>query len=155
MDVKHYPPRKRTHVTRGKYQRDLGICFLLTLVFLAILVFVTLAFGQEHPFPFKTLAEIEVGTAAWPLNAGPIVRGYCDPQTKKPVYAYWFESGAGSRWVVYTDKERLAAAYFVPGTQIPIVVVLGHTVDGKVVVERYVAVTEPQGICVRLNERSA
>ena len=156
MDVKHYPPRKRTHVTRGKYQRDLGICFFLTILFLVVLVFVTLAFGQDHPFPFKTFDQLLSGTPGWPIGVPAQPQGICTGSSSKLVVTKTeYQSGAGSIWLVYTDGVLFAAAYFVPGTQIPVVVVEGHILDGKVVVEKYTAFTGDQRPCDRWNQRPA
>ena len=157
MDVKHFPPRKKTHITRDKYQRDLAICFGLTILFLAVLVFITVAFGQEHPFPFKTLTEIEIGTTAWNIE-NVVVQGYCQGSINPEVAVtlrYWYVSGAESHWVVYTDGELFGSAYFPPGAQIPIIVVTGHIKDGKVVVEKYTPFTGAERPCDRWNQRPA
>lgn len=133
MEVIHYPPRRRkTNPSRG-----LGLCFLATLVFMLILVLVTLAFGQEaHPFPFKTLQEIETGTSTWNLEGtGP--PSYC-PNSLAQIVKREYYSGARSRWTVYTDGTVFAAGYFTPGEAVPIIIVRGHlTSEGHVVVDSY------------------
>ena len=47
------------------HSRLLLIGFLASIAFLVILALVSAAFGQEHPFPFKTLEDITTGTPAW------------------------------------------------------------------------------------------
>ena len=111
----------------------LGWCFLATMVIMAILVFVTYALGQDHPFPFKTLEDITAGTSAWVSEGLPDIR-YC-PGTTVTIAKYQFTSGASSVWVVYTDGKLFSAAYFPPGVTIPpVTVVVGRIVDGKQVI---------------------
>jgi len=112
------------------YNRQLAICFAATMVLMGILLWVTWAFGQAHPFPFKTLEELTTGTAAWVNDTPPELRR-CPPN--HTVTWYRFVSGAGSIWVVYTDGTLFAAGYFPPESERPVTVVEGHIVDGQVV----------------------
>lgn len=133
MSVKHFPPRRQTHMTRKDHNRQLALCFVASLVLMGILVLVTFAFGQEHPFPFKTLEDITTGTPAWQSGGLPNVR-YC-PGAKPLIAKFQLMSGAGSVWVVYIDGVLFSAAYFPPGVDFPpVTAVEGHIVDGKQVV---------------------
>ena len=132
MGVTHLPPRRQTHLTRKEHNRQLAFCFMASIVLMGILVLVTLAFGQpgaDHPFPFKTLEDITTGTPAWVSDGPPDFR-MCRG-TSVTVAKFQFKSGAESVWVVYTDGVLFSSAYFPPGSDRPIAVVVGHIVDGK------------------------
>ena len=129
MSVTHYLPRRRTHITRKAHQRGLALCFAASLAFILILAFVSWVWGQEHPFPFKTLEDITTGTPAWVSDGLPDIR-MCRG-TSVAVAKFQFKSGAESVWVVYTDGVLFSSAYFPPGSDRPIAVVVGHIVDGK------------------------
>lgn len=125
--------KRAKRVARKVHSRGLALCFIASVVFLVILALVTWAFGQDHPFPFKTLEDITTGTPAWVSAGLPDVR-YC-PGVNSLISKYQFQSDAGSIWVVYTDGKLFSAAYFPPGiSQPPASVVEGHIVEGKQVV---------------------
>lgn len=135
MNVQHYSPRRKTHVTQKQHCVQLAICFVATLVFMVILAVASYVWGQEHPFPFKTLEDITKGTPAWEHESPP-EPSVC-PGGALTVFKYRLTSGADSLWIVYTDGALFAAAYFppTPVPVFPIVIVEGRIVDGKVVVD--------------------
>ena len=155
MSVTHYLPRRRTHITRKAHQRGLALCFAASLAFILILAFVSWVWGQEHPFPFKTLEDITTGTPAWVSDGLPDIR-MCRG-TSVTVAKYQFKSGAESVWVVYTDGTLFAAAYFPPGVEgPPVTVVTGSIKDGReVIVESNVPFTGTQRPCDRWLQKSA
>ena len=123
------PPRR----SRLNVSTQLGVCFLATMVIMALLILVTFAFGQDHPFPFKTWEQLSQGTEAWPL-AGPIAIRGC-PGVDTPIAYMYYTSGAGSIWQVYTDARMFAAAYYPPGAidgDRPVSVVVGRIKNGQV-----------------------
>ena len=125
-------------MTKKSYSLQLGICFGLTLLILAVLGLLTLAFGQDHPFPFKTLQEIEEGTPAWVvIFVGP--PQYCPDGSRTLIVKREYQSGAGSSWTVYTDGVLLAGGYFPPGQASPVTVIAGEIKDGKVIITSNVA----------------
>ena len=100
------------HKPKMNQSACLGWCFLATMVIMAILIFVTVALGQEHVFPFKTWEQLSRGTEAWPIS-GPIVIRGC-PGVDAQIAKVNYTSGAGSNWQVYTDGKTIAAAYYPP-----------------------------------------
>ena len=118
-----------------KASDGLGWCFLATMLLMVLLVFVTYALGQDHPFPFKTWEQLSQGTPAWPIAGPPEFRGCAGVDTQ--IARINYTSGAGSNWQVYTDGKTIAAAYYPPGTldgSPPISVVIGRIEDGQVIV---------------------
>jgi len=133
MEVRHIPPRK----ARMNQSTCLGWCFLASLVIIAILAVVSLAWGQDHPFPFKTWEELVKGTPAWAL-AGEVESRYC-PGVDVLIAKANYISGAGSNWRVFTDGKTIAAAYYPPGVpdgSRPISIVTARIENGQVIVER-------------------
>ena len=124
------PPRR----SRLNVSTQLGVCFLATMVIMALLILVTFAFGQDHPFPFKTLDELSAGTPAWQSDSPMEIR-MC-PGTETLVGKKQYRSGAGSVWIIYTDAKVFAAAYFPPGVDSPPASVVEGKIadDGKVIV---------------------
>ena len=138
MRVTHYEPHRTKYISRRTHNIGLGICFLATIAFLAILFFLATAFGQTgHPFPFKTLSQIVEGTPAWAHDAPPLLQGVCPGGSQLVITRYRLSSQAESLWIIYTDGLLFAAAYFPPSSVPipPIVVVTGRIVDGTVVPE--------------------
>ena len=133
MEVRHMPPRK----PQMKQSTCLGWCFLATMAIMAILVFVTYALGQalspEHVFPFKTWAQLVTGTPAW-AQEGEVEERYCAGTTTLVAKVH-FKSGAGSIWIVYTDRKLFSSAYFLPGSEKPVAVAMGRIQGGQVIVE--------------------
>jgi len=117
-------PRRHSCTTRLDYWVQLALCLATTIGFLIALGFVTYAFGQEHPFPFKTMDDLKAGTAAWSQD-GPGVVHRC-PGSQAFVLKKEFQSGAGAIWLVFTDGVLFSAAYFPPGTATPVTVAMGH-----------------------------
>ena len=128
MKVWHVPPWK----PRMTQSACLGWCFLATMVIMSVLIFMTYALGQDHPFPFKTWEQINKGTVAWPLDGEVEVR-YC-PGHDTTVAKAHYKSGAGSVWQVYTDKKVFTAGYYVPGVDAPMEIATGRIENGNVVV---------------------
>ena len=130
MEGRHVPPRK----PKMNQSACLGWCFLATMVIMAILIFVTVALGQEHVFPFKTMDQITNGTTAWVSDGPPQVR-FC-PGSPAVILKYQYRSGADSIWVVGVSDGIWTAAYFVPGMNLPVAIVIGSVKDGtELVVE--------------------
>ena len=120
-------------MSKQNYTLQLGLCFAATILFLIALGLFSYAFGQEHPFPFKTLEEITAGTPAWVIEfVGP--PSFC-PGAASLIVKREYLSGAGSSWTTYTDGELFSGGYFPPGQMVPVAIVVGHIKDGKVVVE--------------------
>ena len=154
MTVTHYPPRKQTHITRKQHNRQLAFCFAASVAFLIILAWVSWAWGQEHPFPFKTLEDITTGTPAWVID-GPLQLRGC-PGVEAVIAKYQYKSGAGSIWVVYTDGKLFAAAYFPPGVEgPPVAVVTGSIKDGKQIVVEFNGPYTTQRPCDSWLQKSA
>ena len=132
MDLRHVPPRK----PKMNQSTCLGWCFLATMGIMAILIFVTVALGQDHVFPFKTWEQLSQGTEAWPISGSPEFRR-C-PGGDMQIARINYTSGAGSNWQVYTDGAKIAAAYYPPATldgAPPLSVVVARIEDGQVIVE--------------------
>mgnify|MGYP001562615834 CR=1 FL=1 len=129
------PPRK----PRMTHSACLGWCFLATMVIMSILIFVTYALGQDHPFPFKTWEQFSKGTEAWPLTYAKTFDPCERSQSQRPMFMYQYQSNAGSIWVVFTDGNIFTASYFIPGRKgdDPLVLVHGRIRDGQVVIEQY------------------
>ena len=128
------PPRRQTHITRKAHQRGLALCFAASLAFILILALVSWVWGQEHPFPFKTMDQITNGTTAWVSDGPPQVR-FC-PGSPAVILKYQYRSGADSIWVVGVSDGIWTAAYFVPGMNLPVAIVIGSVKDGtELVVE--------------------
>lgn len=125
--VTHYPPRHSRYITRKRHNRQLAWCFISSVAFIVILALVSWAWGQEHPFPFKTLEDITTGTPAWVSDGLPRLEA-CQGLDVQLLH-YQFESGGGS-WGVWTDGRMFSAAYF-SSDRAPRWVVEGHIVNGQ------------------------
>ena len=142
------------HKPKMNQSACLGWCFLATMAIMAILVFVTYALGQDHAFPFKTWQQINQGTAGWPLDGVPEAR-FC-PGVEGLISKAQYKSGAESIWVIYTNGKVFSAAYFPPGQEKPVSIVVGRIEDGKVIVESNVPYDpEKHRPCDRFQQKSA
>src|SRR3990167_8333878 len=131
LRVTHYARRR---VMAFTVHRILTIGFVVIVGLVLVGVLVSLVAGQDHPFPFKTLEYLTIGTSAWPLQGPPQMRSCPTNTDMVQVAKYQYQSGAGSGWVVYTDGVLFAAAYFPPDAEVPVTIVVGHIADGKRVV---------------------